>query len=104
MLVAEREGGEISGDKGDRAHTAGRKIQDRDNRRKWAEEGYQRLTVKVELFYANDGMVASTDPGWLQLAFDMLTGIFDRAGLRMNVRKTVGMVCRPLRAAGVRED
>ena len=30
-------------------------------------------------------------------------GLFDRVGLRKNVRKTVGMVCQPCRAAGVRD-
>ena len=25
---------------------------------------------KTNLLYADDGVVASTDPGWLQLAFD----------------------------------
>ena len=49
-------------------------------------------------------MVASTNPVWLQNAFDTLTGIFDRVGLRTNVRKTVGMVCQPYRVVGVRED
>ena len=49
-------------------------------------------------------MVDSTDPGGLQLAFDKLTGLFGRVGQRTNVRKTVGMVCRPFRAAGVRAD
>ena len=49
-------------------------------------------------------MVESTDPGWIQLEFDTLTGIFDRVGLRTNVRKTVGMVCRLCRAARVRSD
>ena len=99
-LVAERERGDISSDKGDMAQTAGRTIRDRDDSRRWAEEVYQQLMVKVELFYVDDGMVASTDPGWLQSAFDTLTGIFDRVGLRANVHKTVGMVCRPFRAAG----
>ena len=47
-------------------------------------------------------MVAYIDLGWLQSALDMLTGIFDWVGILMNVRKTVGMVCRPCRAAGVR--
>ena len=42
-------------------------------------------------------MVASTNPGWLQTAFDTLTGIFDRVGLNKNVQKTVGMVCHPAR-------
>ena len=49
------------------------------------EEGHKRLTVKAACFYVKDGMVASTDPGWIQLAFDMLTGLFDRVGLRTNV-------------------
>ena len=93
--LEEREGLERSDDKGCRAQMAGRTIRDRDDGKKWAEEGHQRLKVKVEFFYAGDGMVASTDPGWIQLAFDMLTGIFDRVGLRTNVRKTMGMVCRP---------
>ena len=34
----------------------------------------------------------------------MLTGLFDRVGLRTNVQKTVGMVCRPCQAAGVRSN
>ena len=32
----------------------------------------------------------------------MLTGIFDWVVLQTNVQKTVGMICWPLRAAGVR--
>ena len=45
------------------------------------------------LLYADDGMVASSDPRWLQGYFSTLVGLFDRVGLRINVRKTVGMVC-----------
>ena len=60
--------------------------------------------MKAELFYADDEMVASTDSGWLQSAFDMLTGIFDRVCLRTNIRKTVGMVCRPFWEAVVQAD
>ena len=45
-------------------------------------------------------MVASSDPRWLQGAFNTLVGLFDRVGLRKNVRKTVGMVCHPYQAAG----
>ena len=66
------------------------------------EEGNQRLTVKAEFFYADNGMVESTDPGWLQSAFYMLTGIFDRVGLQKNVQETLGMACRPCRAVRVR--
>ena len=80
----------------------GRTIRDQDDRIQWAEEGHQRLTVKAGFFYDKDGLVASTDLGWLQLAFNMLTGLFDQVGLWMNVQKTLGVVCRPFRAAGVR--
>ena len=45
-------------------------------------------------------MVASSDPRWLQGAFNTLVGLFDRMGLRTNVRKIVGMICRPCQAAG----
>ena len=62
------------------------------------------MMVEATFFYAVDGMVASTYPGWLQSSFDMLTGIFDLVGLRTNIRKTLGMVCRPCQAAGVQAD
>ena len=45
-------------------------------------------------------MVASSDPCWLQGAFNTLVGLFDRVSLRNNVRNTVGMVCRPCQAVG----
>ena len=63
-----------------------------------------RLKVKAASFYADDGMMASTDPGWLQTAFDTMTGIFNRMGLRKNVKKTVGMLCHPFQVAGVLEE
>ena len=43
-------------------------------------------------------------PGWIQSAFDTLMGLFDQVGLRINIHKTVGMVCRPFRTSGVRAD
>ena len=46
----------------------------------------------MSLFYADNGMVASSDPGWLQGAFNTLVGLFDRVGLQINVGKTVGTV------------
>ena len=67
-MVDEREkqdGGKSSNEKGNEAQTAGSTIWDRDDGNQWAEEGYQRLTVKAVFFYANDGVVASTDPGWI---------------------------------------
>ena len=45
-------------------------------------------------------MVASSDPRWIQWAFNTLVGLFDRVGLRVNVGKTVSMTCRPCPAAG----
>ena len=51
-------------------------------------------------FYADDGMVASSDPRWLQWAFNTLVVIFDRVGLHTNVGKTVSMTCRPCPTAG----
>ena len=97
-------GGGSSDEDGDVAQTAERTIQEQDDGRRHAEEGHARLTVKAELFYVDDGLVASTYPGWLQSPFGMLTGIFNWVGLRKNLCKTVGVVCRPCRAAGVRVD
>ena len=51
------------------------------------------------MFYANDGMFASSDPVCLQGAFNVLFGLFGGVGLRINVGKTVGMVCDRLQAS-----
>ena len=57
------------------------------------------------VFYADDGMVASSDPAWLQGAFSALVAIFDRVGLRTNFGKTVSMACHPCRTgAGNRTE
>ena len=61
--MAEREVENSIGEERDVAQTAGRTIRDRDDGRQRAEEGHQRLTVKAEFLYANDGMVASIDLG-----------------------------------------
>ena len=55
---------------------------------------------QASLFYADDGMVALSDPSWIQWAFDTLVSLFDRVGLRTIVGKKVSMVCRPCQAAG----
>ena len=49
-------------------------------------------------------MVVSTDLGWLNTAFDTLTGLFDWVGMKTNFKKTVGVVCHPCRAFGVQAD
>ena len=53
---------------------------------------------QAALFYADNGIVASLDPAWLQSAFTALVGLFDRVGLQTNVGKTVIMVCHPCQA------
>ena len=59
------------------------------------EELGQEGRHQAALFYADDGMVASLDPVWLQGAYNTLVGLFDRVGLQTNVGKTVDMVCHP---------
>ena len=65
------------------------------------EEGHARLKVKELFFYVDNRMVASTNPGWIQIAFDTLNGIFNRVGLQKNAQKTVWMVCQPCQASWV---
>ena len=50
-------------------------------------------------FYADDGMVAFLDPGWLPGALITLVGLFERVGRKMNDGKMVGMVFRPCQAS-----
>ena len=54
---------------------------------------------QAALFYADDGMIASSDTRWLQWAFTILVGLFDIVGLKTNQQKTVSMDCRPCSAA-----
>ena len=51
-------------------------------------------------FYADNGIVASSEPQWIHGTFSTLVGLFDRVSLQNNVGKTVGMVCCPCQAAG----
>ena len=44
--------------------------------------------------YAEDGLVASTDPEWLQGALNTLTRFFEKVGLQTKVVKTVWMLFR----------
>ena len=57
---------------------------------------------QAALFYADDGMIALSDPQWLQWAFTKLVRLFERVGLNTNIKKTVSMTCRPCTAAGNR--
>ena len=71
-------------------------VEDADNRGKRGEEGRH----QASLFYADDGIVASSDPRCLQWAFNALVGLFERVGLHINVGKMVSMACRTCPAAG----
>ena len=64
-----------------------RTIRGRYDSQSRAEERYARLKVQAAFFNADDGMVAFADLGWIQTAFNTLTGLFGRVGLRTNVRK-----------------
>ena len=42
---------------------------------------------QAALFYADDDMIVLSDPRWLQWAFTILVGLFDRVGLKTNQQK-----------------
>ena len=71
-------------------------IVDAEERGELGKEGRH----QAALFYADSGMVASSDPRWLQGAFNTLVGLFYKVVLQTNVVKTVGMVCHPWKAVG----
>ena len=79
-------------------------FQEIDDGRWRVVEVHARLALKATFFYADDRMVASKDPVWLQSEFVILTRIFDQVGLRTNIRKVVGILCRPFRVADMREE
>ena len=56
------------------------------------------------LFYADDGMLAYLDLGWLPGVFITLVGLFERVGRKMNVGKMIGMVRRPFQAARTQSE
>ena len=53
------------------------------------------IRALLAAFYADDGLVQSRDPAFLQYAFDILVGLFERVGLRTNTTKTEVMTCVP---------
>ena len=67
-------------------------------------QGGREVRHQADLFYADDGMLASSNPQWLQWAFTQLVGLFYRVGLNTNTGKTVSMACRTCTAAGNRSE
>ena len=51
-------------------------------------------------FYANYGLVASTQPERLHRTFDVVTSLFDRVGLWTNTAKIVSMIYQPCHKPG----
>ena len=50
------------------------------------------LLHRTDFFNMEYSLVASTDPEWMKGAFETLTRLFERVGLRTNTSKTVGML------------
>ena len=59
---------------------------------------------QAALLYSDNGMIASSDPRWIQWAFTVLVGLFDRVGLKTNRKRTVSMTCRPCGTPGNRSE
>ena len=69
----------------------------------WGDNGKEGRH-QASLFYVDNGMVASSDPRWLQGSFSTLTGMFDRVGLRTNFGRTVSMIYHSCQAAGTQSE
>ena len=58
------------------------------------QDGWGRAVLHcAAFFYMDDGLVASTDPVWLQGLFDTLERAFNRVGLWKNVGKAIRLLC-----------
>ena len=59
-------------------------------------DGFGSVVQMMKTFsYADNGLLASTRPKWLQRVFNVLMELFDQVGMQENVRKMVGMVFQP---------
>ena len=75
-------------------HWVNRLVDEAEAKGETGQEGRHQSAV----FYTDNGMVVSSDPAWLQGAFNALVAIFDRVGLLTKVGKRVSMVCHPCQA------
>ena len=75
-------------------------VTEAEKRRERGREGRH----QAALFYADDGMLASSDPQWMQWAFTQIVGLFDRVELNTNSGKTVRMTCQPCSTMGNRSE
>ena len=65
-----------------------------DNEAVPEEFGYS-VAYKAAFFYADGGLVASTNLLWIQWSFDVLIGLFQRLGIQSNMVNIVAMVWYP---------
>ena len=49
----------------------------------------------LSLIYADDDQLSAVDREWLQRALNILVGLFERMGLKVNIAKTKFMICLP---------
>ena len=49
----------------------------------------------LSLIYADDDQLSAMDREWLQRALNILVGMFERMGLKVNIAKTKFMICLP---------
>ena len=54
------------------------------------------MTEKSAFFYAENGLVESSNSVWIQWSLDMMISLFERVNLHTNVAKTVVMMCHPV--------
>ena len=69
-------------------HWVHRVVEKAEARGETGQEGRHQAAI----FYANNIMVTSLDPAWIQGVFTALVGLFGRLGLQKNVWKDVSMV------------
>ena len=53
------------------------------------------IRTLLAVFYADNGLVQSRDPVFLQEAFNALVALFECVGLRTHTKKAEGMACIP---------
>ena len=57
-----------------------------------------------DIFYTDDRLLAVSRLARLQESLDVLMGLFYWVGLRVNINKTVGMVCQICRNSGIQSE
>ena len=62
----------------------------------WGRE----VQIRSTFFYADDGLITSTHPKWIQGEFGTLTYLFDRVELQTNVGKTSRICYQPFYTVG----